>query len=108
MGGAARPREEIKVEQEYLTYDDIARLLGITVKTLRRMRHKGATPLGSPDALVDGRALYRRATVEHWLSTRRGPGRPKVAAPPVAAMERPEQESVSASEPDEERAEATG
>jgi hypothetical protein len=58
-----------------LTYRDISRLLGIKGTSVRRYRHRGASPLPPPDYLVDQRATYRQETVRAWIETRNRQGR---------------------------------
>jgi excisionase family DNA binding protein len=57
--------------EEMLTEQAVARILGVSVSTVRRLRASGEGP---PSIRVGKRAIrYRRADVEAWLR-RRGEG----------------------------------
>jgi hypothetical protein len=71
-------------DEEYLTLDDIAQLLGWTIKTARTMQHRAnrnrrsgeSRPGDLPSAdLKFGRTpVWRAATIDAWMRSRPGRG----------------------------------
>jgi predicted DNA-binding transcriptional regulator AlpA len=58
----------------YVDMRQIAELAGVKVQTIRKYRCRGLLP--EPDAVFGRTPIWLRTTVEAWLLTRRGPGRP--------------------------------
>jgi len=52
---------------EYLTADDLAEALGVTLRTIKNYRDMR---IGPPVTYIAGRPRYRRAAVEKWLLDR--------------------------------------
>lgn len=61
---------------DQLTTDDVAALAGVLPASVRRYRLRGTFP--RPDGYVGRTPWWRRRTVERWLATRPGPGRPSL------------------------------
>ena len=54
---------------------EVAELAGITTASVRRYRQRGAIP--EPDGMLGRTPWWRRDTIERWIATRPGPGRPR-------------------------------
>lgn len=63
------------VTADQLTTGEVAALVGIRPDSVRRYRLRGVFP--DPDGYVGRTPWWRRPTVEAWLASRQGPGRPK-------------------------------
>src|SRR5262245_19983151 len=63
----SRPHVVVPNGSELLTATRVAELLGIDVRTLRRMRHEGRAP---KPVRGKGPLRWRRSDVEHWLQER--------------------------------------
>jgi hypothetical protein len=55
--------------QVLLSRRDIADLMGLNVETIKYHRAGGTMP--DPDLVIDDKPLWRRATIEDWMATRK-------------------------------------
>lgn len=61
--------------RDQLTTEQVAVLAGISPASVRRYRLRGRFPV--PDGYVGRTPWWYRRTVERWVASRPGPGRPK-------------------------------
>ena len=64
----ARPAPRARSGSAYVTIGDVARMLGLSTMTLRRMRSRGEMP--EPARLSPGRLAWRRDVIDTWLAGR--------------------------------------
>lgn len=62
-------------EPQQLTSQDMAGAAGITVESFYEFRRRGQVPV--PDGRVGRTPYWHRRTLEKWLRSRRGVGRPR-------------------------------
>jgi len=55
--------------QVLLSRRDVAELMGLGIETIKTHRARGNMP--EPDLVIDDKPLWRRATIEHWMATRK-------------------------------------
>jgi len=67
---------------EQLTMSDIAALAGVKVATITKHRVRGRFP--DPDGHLGPVPWWRRETVDAWLASRRGVGRPRARVMDIA------------------------
>jgi predicted DNA-binding transcriptional regulator AlpA len=60
---------------DQLTTDQVANLVGLSVASVREYVRRGAFP--APDGMLGRTPWWRASTVDEWLASRRGPGRPR-------------------------------
>ena len=52
-----------------LSRRDVAELMGLNVETIKY--HRGRSSMPEPDYVIDQKPLWRRATIDEWIATRK-------------------------------------
>ena len=62
---------------EAMTIDDVADYSGLSRDSIRHYHKQGQGGLPEPKAVLAGRPIWERPTIDEWMSTRRPRGRPR-------------------------------